>query len=129
MEGFSNGLSTDTIYTDSKKAFDYVNHRLMVFKSRKFGFSDKWCLWLQSYLSNRTQRVLFKNNISREIPVKSGVPQGTQQRVACIPHRCFIDAKVMTIDATIDDRHSKHALHFTLSDIGGNVFAIPSALL
>ena len=77
IEGFSNGLSTDTIYTDSKKAFDYVNHLLMVFKSRQFGFSDRWFLWLESYLSNRTQRVVFKNNISREILVTSGVPQGS----------------------------------------------------
>jgi len=75
--GFENNLSTDVLFADCTKAFDRVLHELLVFKSNCFGLSEKFCLWLESYLSGRSQCVLFKNCKSNVVNVLSGVPQGS----------------------------------------------------
>jgi len=77
VDGFASGLCTDTIYLDCEKAFDRVCQVLLLFKCDKIGLSPKMCKWLSSYLKNRTQRVLFKQSLSQEINVCSGVPQGS----------------------------------------------------
>ena len=77
IEGFSKGLRTDALYLDLKKAFDKVIISLLLLKCSKFGFSQKLCSWLKSYLTNRTQRVCFGSSLSDEFDVPSGVPQGS----------------------------------------------------
>lgn len=76
-EGFVRGLQTDVIYTDFSKAFDKVNHNLLLTKLSHMGFTDSFLKWLRSYLTNRTQQVKFRNVLSRNILVTSGVPQGS----------------------------------------------------
>lgn len=76
-EGFVNNKQTDVIYTDFSKAFDKVNHDILLYKLSYMGFSNKAIRWLNSYLSNRTQQVKFKNAFSKTIEVVSGVPQGS----------------------------------------------------
>lgn len=75
--GFREQLQTDVIYTDFSKAFDKVNHLLLVQKLRLLGFTDISSKWIYSYLSDRMQTVLFNNSVSRAINVSSGVPQGS----------------------------------------------------
>lgn len=77
IEGFVNGMQTDTIYTDFSKAFDKVNHELLLLKLSSMGFTSSLLNWLKSYLTNRTQQVKFRQAISRDILVSSGVPQGS----------------------------------------------------
>lgn len=77
IEGFAKGFQTDVIYTDLKKAFDKVVISLLLMKCAKFGFSEKLCNWLKSYLTNRSQRVCFGSSLSDEFSVLSGVPQGS----------------------------------------------------
>ena len=67
----------DVIYTDFQKAFDRVDHKLLIFKLRKIGIEGAILDWISSYLTNRTQVVKFKNSLSEEINVISGVPQGS----------------------------------------------------
>ena len=50
------------------KAFDSVNHNLLINKLQKLGFSGKLLLWITDYLKDRSQRVVL---------VTSGVPQGS----------------------------------------------------
>lgn len=76
-DGFRARMQTDAIYTDFSKAFDKVNHDLLLMKLNSMGFSNLLLKWLNCYLSDRTQRVKFRNTISREIEVLSGVPQGS----------------------------------------------------
>lgn len=76
-DGFLKSMQTDVIYTDFSKAFDKVNHEILIHKLSLMGFSINALKWLRSYLSNRTQQVKFKNVTSREIMVPSGVPQGS----------------------------------------------------
>jgi len=71
------GYSVDTIYTDFKKAFDKVDHKILISKLAKFGFSGSLLKWLSSYLVGRTQIVKFQGYFSKLIYATSGVPQGS----------------------------------------------------
>jgi len=70
-------LQTDVIYTHFSKAFDSVNHSLLLFKLDQLEFPNNLLTWISSYLNGRSQRVLFKNTVSKMINVTSGVPQGS----------------------------------------------------
>ena len=67
----------DIIYLDFSKAFDSVNHNLLIHKLKSFGFNGQLLSWMHSYLTNRTQRVILEGNESIWLPVLSGVPQGS----------------------------------------------------
>lgn len=76
-QGFVNGKHTDVIYTDFSKAFDKVNHLLLLKKLSVMGFTNTCVNWIKSYLTGRQQRVCFNTTLSKYIIVKSGVPQGS----------------------------------------------------
>ena len=77
LNGMLEGDSTDTIFLDYSKAFDKVDHRLLLEKMTRYGFPPNLVNWLRSFLSDRTQVVVVKGAHSREGNVVSGVPQGT----------------------------------------------------
>jgi hypothetical protein len=77
VQGFQQNLQTDVIYTDFSKAFDSVNHSLLSEKLKLLGFSPKLLSWIVSYLTDRTQMVLFKDCLSNPLHATSGVPQGS----------------------------------------------------
>ena len=67
-----------TVLLDFSAAFDIIDHNLLLRKRMCYGFSTSAISWIQSYLSNRTQRVVFFNgNFSNVNHVKCGVPQGS----------------------------------------------------
>lgn len=76
-EGFRRRYQTDCIYTDFSKAFDKVNHELLLLKLHLMGFSNALLKWIRSYLMGRAQMVKVGNAISDKIIVTSGVPQGS----------------------------------------------------
>ena len=59
FRGFLARARTDVIYTDFSKAFDRVDHGILLLKLSLIGIPDISHRWLASYLSLRTQRVLF----------------------------------------------------------------------
>lgn len=71
------GFQVDCIYTDFSKAFDRVQHDVLIAKLSKLGIHSTLLKWLSSYLTGRTQRVKIRDCISRRIYVRSGVPQGS----------------------------------------------------
>ena len=75
-DALSNRIQVDTIYTDFAKAFDRVNHRLLIIKLQKLGFKDLTVKWLSSFLYDRWQQVRINNFISDSFWASSGVPQG-----------------------------------------------------
>ena len=77
IDGFRNAKQTDVIYTDFSKAFDSVNHTLLLIKLSDIGFPPLFLCWIREYLTDRTQKVLFKSSYSNSIHVTSGVPQGS----------------------------------------------------
>ena len=77
LRNFLRNNDTDSIYLDYAKAFDKVDHQLLLEKLHKYGVRGKLHNWLTSYLSDRIQTVVINGNKSNQAPVISGVPQGT----------------------------------------------------
>jgi hypothetical protein len=71
------GGRTDVIYTDLSRAFDTINHRLLVGKLRVLGFCETLVNLVQSYLEARIQFVKVHNFKSEYFECTSGVPQGS----------------------------------------------------
>lgn len=71
------GSQLDVIYTDFSKAFDRVDHRVILHKLKFFGIDGALLSWVGSYLSNRDQYVQIENCKSESIITPSGVPQGS----------------------------------------------------
>lgn len=75
--GLSKGADTDAIYLDYAKAFDKVDHRLLLDKLRRYGFHEKLLQWIESFLSDRLQNVVLGGISSLAAAIISGVPQGS----------------------------------------------------
>ena len=77
---FSNlveGYDVDCIYIDYAKAFDKVDHSILLQKLKRYGISDNYLVWIESFLRNRVQIVYNNGYFSYTTPVISGVPQGS----------------------------------------------------
>ena len=77
IESLSNGDDMDAIYLDYAKAFDKVDHQLLLSKLQLYGFRSKIIRWIESFLTNRSQQVIVDGYMSITAPIISGVPQGT----------------------------------------------------
>ena len=68
----------DAIFLDFAKAFDMMPHDILLRKlNSRFFISGQLWSWIQSFLTNRQQRVLYKGAISSWFRVYSGIPQGS----------------------------------------------------
>jgi hypothetical protein len=70
-------IQTDLISMDFAKTFDKVPHRRLLYKLKYYGIQENTLLWIQAFLSDRTQTVVVNGISSNTVPVTSGVPQGT----------------------------------------------------
>ena len=66
-----------TIFIDFTKAFDTVNHDILLDKLRHIGFRGNSYNWFNSYLSNRRQYVTIDDYSSDYNDITIGVPQGS----------------------------------------------------
>ena len=71
------GLVVGVLFVDFRKAFDSVNHSILLEKLKATGISGSLFSWLANYLSNRNQFVQISGKKSALQPVKYGVPQGS----------------------------------------------------
>ena len=62
---------------DISSAFDKVWHAGLISKLNSYGVSGCLLKWLQNYLSNRQQRVVFRGSQSSWLPIMAGMPQGS----------------------------------------------------
>lgn len=76
-EALDEGIETDCIYADFKKAFDKVPHKRLMKKVRAYGIKDNLCNWIEDFLKDRIQRVSVNGKTSSWEKVISGIPQGT----------------------------------------------------
>ncbi|TNN10194.1 putative RNA-directed DNA polymerase from transposon X-element, partial [Schistosoma japonicum] len=65
------------LYLDISKAFDMVNHRLLMGELSSYGIKNPLLAWLNSFLSHRHQIVKINSTLSKAEPDASGVIQGT----------------------------------------------------
>ena len=64
LKGFDKGLFTGMILIDLQKAFDTINHEILLGKLHAIGFPEKAVAWFKSYLSNRAFKVNINNHFS-----------------------------------------------------------------
>ena len=72
-----NKLSCVACFLDYTKAFDTVDHSLLIRKLNKYGVRGSSLQFFISYLTNRIQYVSCNDNRSSDIVVTNGVPQGS----------------------------------------------------
>jgi len=83
LNTLNNKATAGSIFCDLEKAFDSVNHDILLSKLSYYGISGKANLLLESYFQNRYQRVhitnsyLNSNTVSKWTIIKYGVPQGS----------------------------------------------------
>ena len=69
--------NVDVVYLDFSKAFDKVDHNIVLAKAHNMGVQGKLLDWIREFLTNRKQSVVVNGSISSPRPVISGVPQGS----------------------------------------------------
>jgi len=77
LKNMDEGKATGAIFLDLKKAFDTINHSLLIQKLKNCGVSGSCLKWFISYLSNRSQCVNIACTLSDYKDVSIGIPQGT----------------------------------------------------
>ena len=77
LKALGEGSNTDVIYLDFSKAFDRVDHGILLKKLYNMGIRGRLLQWIECFLVNRTQHVVIEGTRSISAKVISGVPQGT----------------------------------------------------
>jgi len=84
---------------DFSKAFDKVNHSLLIHKVKHYGIRCKVNNWIERFLSSRTQAVNVEGEKSTYLPVDSGGSQGAVLRPSLF--LCYINDIPTGLDSTI----------------------------
>ena len=78
IQNSDKGMYTCCVFLDLTKAFDTVNHDVLLHKMKNFyGFRGLAFKLMQSYLSNRKQYTKMNSSKSDRSKIKYGVPQGS----------------------------------------------------
>ena len=71
------GLVNSVVFLDLKKAFDTVDHDILLSKLKSYGIEAVALQWFASYLKNRSQVCSVNGFQSTDLSITCGVPQGT----------------------------------------------------
>ena len=129
LDSLTNNTDFDSIYLDYAKAFDKVDHKLLLRKLQLYGIHPKIIKWIESFLSDRKQAVVVDGHLSILALIISGVPQGTvlgpilflifiNDIEHCIMHsiiRCFADDTRISI--AIKSEHDVKLLQKDLKNV------------
>lgn len=77
LKNIDQGKLTGVLFIDLSKAFDTVNHTVLLHKLKMFGVSDNTLEWFESYLCSRKQLVSWNGVLSEPRDITIGVPQGS----------------------------------------------------
>ena len=82
LTALNNNLMAGGIFCDLQKAFDCIDHKILLDKFKFYGIKGKFKSLIESYLTNRYQKVTLgkcdnNNNSSERVKIKCGVPQGS----------------------------------------------------
>ena len=77
LSEINNRKAVGVIFIDFTKAFDMINHTILIEKLKMYGIDKNAECFFTSYLSNRSQSVCLDGSISSERVISRGVPQGS----------------------------------------------------
>ena len=77
LNNLTKGIETDSIYLDYSKAFDKIDHTILIIKLKLLKIPDTYVKWIECFIRGRTQTVLVNGQLSFPTTVQSGVPQET----------------------------------------------------
>jgi hypothetical protein len=73
----NNKRKSGGIFFDLEKAFDCIDHDILMTKIKYYGINGGIYSLIESYLENRYQRVKYNNKLSNWGKINKGVPQGS----------------------------------------------------
>ena len=76
-DSMDKGKLTGVVFLDIRKAFDSVDHSILLEKVQFYGVADRELMWLKSYLTARKQQCLINGCLSSQSNILCGVPQGS----------------------------------------------------
>ena len=77
VDALENNKISCCVFLDFAKAFDTVDHKILIKKLDYYGIRGTAQEWFKSYLSDRTQRVSISGQLSKDLTINYGVPQGS----------------------------------------------------
>ncbi|MEW8547257.1 MAG: reverse transcriptase family protein [Candidatus Thiodiazotropha sp.] len=77
LDAMDNGNMVGVVLVDFQKAFDLVDHQILLSKLELYGFARETLVWFNTYLTHRQQQVTINNCKSDFELVSCGVPQGS----------------------------------------------------
>ena len=72
---YSIGPVNSVVFIDLKKAFDTIDHQIILLKLKNYGIDENSLTLFHSYLTNRTQKCRVNDQLSNSVPVTCGVPK------------------------------------------------------
>ena len=77
LSSFDNSEHLVGVFLDLSKAFETVNHNILLQKLKHLGIHDIELEWFKNYLTERKQYVRYNDNKSETLTLSSSVPQGS----------------------------------------------------
>ena len=77
LHNIDKGELTGMVFLDLTKAFDTLDHTLMLDKLSTLGFNQSSVQWFNAYLTDRTQSITADGAVSDPQPILFGIPQGS----------------------------------------------------
>ena len=88
VKAMEEGYNMEVVYLDFAKAYDKVDHHLLLLKMRALGIGGNMGKWCGSFLLERTQQVKIGDKLSSNVTIQSSVPQGFGPRTNNVPDFC-----------------------------------------
>ena len=77
LEAHNEGEYAICCFLDISKCYDTIHHGILFKKLEKYGIKDSELNWIKSYVQNRSFKVNFNRELSKETSMNIGLPQGS----------------------------------------------------